>query len=37
MVTDSHRGFGGFLIECAGAQGLLERVCFLREGEPRDF
>jgi L-ascorbate metabolism protein UlaG (beta-lactamase superfamily) len=25
------------LIECAGAQGLLERVCFLREGEPRVF
>ena len=25
------------LIECAGAEGLLERVCFLREGEPRVF
>ncbi len=25
------------LIECAGAQGLLDRVCFLREGEPRVF
>ena len=25
------------LIECAGAQGLLEKVCFLREGEPRVF
>lgn len=25
------------LIECAGAEGLLERVCFLREGEPRIF
>jgi L-ascorbate metabolism protein UlaG (beta-lactamase superfamily) len=25
------------LIECASAEGLLERVCFLREGEPRVF
>ena len=25
------------LIECAGAEGLLDRVCFLREGEPRVF
>ncbi len=25
------------LIECAGSAGLLERVCFLREGEPRVF
>jgi L-ascorbate metabolism protein UlaG (beta-lactamase superfamily) len=25
------------LIECAGAEGLLEQVCFLREGEPRVF
>ena len=25
------------LIECAGAEGLLDRVCFLREGEPRIF
>jgi len=25
------------LIECAGAEGLLDRVCFLREGQPRVF
>jgi len=25
------------LIECAAADGLLDRVCFLREGEPRVF